>query len=126
MSVLDTIKERGNIRRYLSKPVPRDSLLKIIEAARLAQSAANRQPWQFILASNDETKKKLAAAARNQDLVRGGATVMVCLVNPGESAKVGPFEGFLIDLAIAVENMALTAWISASAVAGLVPSTRAP
>lgn len=110
MSVLDTIKERGSVRRYLAEPVPRESLLKIIEGARLAQSATNRQPWQFVLANNDKTKKKLAAAARNQGFVAEAAAVMVCLANPEESAKVSSFEGFLIDLAIAIENMALTAW----------------
>ena len=55
-------------------------------------------------------KKKLVVAARNQRFVGEAAVVMVCLANPEESAKVGPFEGFLIDLAIAIENMALTAW----------------
>jgi len=110
LSILDVIRERGSIRRYLVKPVPRDELLKILEAARLAQSAANRQPWQFILVTDDAIKKKLAAAARNQSSVREAASVIVCLANPRESAKVGPFEGFLIDLAIAIENMALTAW----------------
>lgn len=36
--------------------------------------------------------------------------VIVCLADPATSARVGPFEGYLIDLAIAIENMALTAW----------------
>lgn len=92
------------------KPVSRDELLKVVEAARLAQSAANRQPWQFVLVTDDVVKKNLAVAARNQRFVGGAAAVMVCLANPEESAKVGPFKGFLIDLAIAIENMALTAW----------------
>ncbi|UCD73656.1 MAG: nitroreductase family protein [Candidatus Bathyarchaeota archaeon] len=110
MSILDTIKERGSIRRYMIKPIPRDELLKVVEAARLAQSAANRQPWQFILVTDDAVKKNLAVAARNQRFVGEAAAVMVCLANPEESARVGPFEGFLIDLAIAIENMTLTGW----------------
>jgi nitroreductase len=94
----------------MTKPVSRDELLEVVEAARLAQSAANRQPWQFIPVTDDAVKKKLAVAARNQRFVGEAAVVLVCLANPEESAKVGPFEGFLIDLAIAIENMALTAW----------------
>jgi nitroreductase len=110
LSVLNTVKNRGSIRKYLTKPVPKDELLKVIEAARLAQSAANRQPWQFILVTDAALKKSLSEAARNQSFVAQATAVIVCLANPAEAARVGPFEGFLIDMAIATENMALTAW----------------
>lgn len=110
LSVLDVIKNRGSIRRYKDRPIPKDKMLKILEAARLAQSAANRQPWQFIVVTNPSMKRKLVYAAGDQSFVGEAAAVVVCLANPEESAKVGSFNGFLIDLAIAIENMALTAW----------------
>lgn len=110
MSVLDVIKARGSIRRYKNKAIPRQVLLNILEAARLAQSAANRQPWQFIVVTNPKIKKELVHVAGNQTFVGESAVVLVCLADPERSASVGPFEGFLIDLAIAIENMALTAW----------------
>lgn len=110
LSVLDVIRERGSVRRYEDRPIPNDELLKILEAAALAQSAANRQPWQFIVVTDPAMKERLVEAARNQSFVSEAAAVIVCLAKPGESAKVGPFDSFLVDLAIAVENMALTAW----------------
>ena len=110
LSVLDVIRERGSVRRYRDKSIPNDELLKILEAAALAQSAANRQPWQFIVVADPAMKERLVEAARTQSFISEAAAVIVCLAKPGESAKVGPFDGFLIDLAIAVENMALTAW----------------
>jgi len=110
MQILDIIKVRGSIRRYKDKPVPTQALLDILEGARLAQSADNRQPWQFIVVTDPAVKKKLVYIAGNQAFVGEAAAVVVCLANPEESASVGPFEGFLIDLAIAIENMALTAW----------------
>lgn len=110
MPVLDVIKTRGSIRTYKDKPIPTQALLSILDGARLAQSAANRQPWQFIVVTDSAVKKKLAKVAGNQAFVGEAAAVMVCLADPEESASVGPFEGFLIDLAIAIENMALTAW----------------
>jgi len=110
LSVLDVIRNRGSIRSYKDKPISRDELLSIMEAARLAQSAANRQPWQFILVTDPETKRRLVGAARNQRSVSEAAAVVVCLADPEISARVGPFSGFLIDLAIATENMVLTAW----------------
>ena len=109
MSVLDVIRNRGSIRRYKAKLIPEDEMATILEAARLAQSAANRQPWQFVAVTDDAMAKRLSIAANNQGFVGRAAAVIVCLANPNESAKVGPFEGFLIDIAIAIENMALTA-----------------
>jgi nitroreductase len=110
LPVLDVIKARGSIRSYKDKPLPKQALLDILEAARMAQSADNRQPWEFIVVTDPATKSKLVHAAGNQSFVGKAAAVLVCLANPEESASVGPFEGFLIDLAIAIENMALTAW----------------
>jgi nitroreductase len=110
LSVLDVIKARGSIRRYKDKPIPKQALLDILEAARMAQSADNRQPWEFIVVADPVMKKKLVPAAGSQAFVGEAAAVLVCLASPEESASVGPFEGFLIDLAIAIENMALTAW----------------
>jgi nitroreductase len=109
-SVLGVIKARGSIRSYEGKPIHKQALLDILEAARMAQSAANRQPWEFIVVTDPAIKKKLIQAAGNQSFVGEAAAVIVCLANPEESASVGPFEGFLIDLAIAIENMVLTAW----------------
>ena len=115
LPVLEIIRERGSIRKYRDKPVPRSDLQKILEAARLAQSAANRQPWQFIVVTNNELRDKLIDAAHwpdrpPQSSVSTAPIVIICLADPEMSRKVGPFDGFLIDLAIAIENMALTAW----------------
>jgi nitroreductase len=110
INILNLIRNRGSIRSYKDKIIPQRELLKIIESARLAQSAANRQPWEFILVTNPAIKGKVAEVANNQSFVGKAAAVIVCLANTEKSAKVGPFEGFLIDLAIAIENMALTSW----------------
>jgi len=110
LSVLDVIKARSSIRRYQDKPIHKQTLSSILEAARLAQSADNRQPWEFIVVTDPVTRKKLVQAAGNQGFVGEAAAVIVCIANPRESSSVGPFEGFTIDLAIAIENMALTAW----------------
>lgn len=115
MTVFDVIRERGSIRRYTSKAIPERDLHTILEAARLAQSAANRQPWEFILVTDPAVKAGLVEAAHwpdrpPQSSVSTAAAVLVCLADPEACRPVGPFSGFLIDLAIAIENMALTAW----------------
>jgi len=115
LTILHIIQKRGSIRKYLEQPIPKSDLKQILEAARLAQSAANRQPWQFIVVTNKETKDQLKEASHwpnrpPQGFVSQAAAVIICLAEPERSRPVGPFEGFLIDLAIAIENMVLTAW----------------
>ena len=46
--VFKIIEQRRSIRKYQDKPVEKEKILKIIDAARLAPSASNGQPWRFI------------------------------------------------------------------------------
>lgn len=110
MSVYDVIKSRGSIRKFKPDPIPQKDLETILDSARLAQSAANRQPWEFIVISDASRKSALVSVAGHQEFVSGAATVVVCLGDPTRSAAVGSYNGLLIDLGIAIENMALTAW----------------
>jgi len=52
MSVLDVIKSRRSIRTFQNKPVSKEDVIEILDAARLAPSGFNRQPWKFIYAQN--------------------------------------------------------------------------
>ena len=110
MSVYETLKNRGSIRRYEARPIPEKELETIVDSARLAQSAANRQPWHFVVVTNEETKHGLVSIAGHQRFVGDAAAIIVCIGDPDAAARVGPFSGFLIDTSIAIENMALTAW----------------
>jgi nitroreductase len=66
MSVLDTIRKRRSVRKYKGDPVPEDVLARVLEAARLAPSAKNIQPWKFIVVRDRATKRKLAKASFEQ------------------------------------------------------------
>lgn len=60
MNFHDLISERESIRSYDSnRKIPEDILRRILDAGRLAPSAANRQPWQFLLVSSEEMLKKV-------------------------------------------------------------------
>ena len=61
-SVLDTIRGRRSVRRYLPKEVPEELVEKVLEAGRWAPSPHGRQPWRFAVITRDETKELLAAA----------------------------------------------------------------
>ena len=53
MELEEVIAQRRSIRKFESKPVEKAKLEKLIEAARLCQSAKNRQPWQFMILDDD-------------------------------------------------------------------------
>lgn len=74
--VLETIRARRSIRRYVEKPVTRATVQEILDAARWAPSAHNRQPWRFAVLESAETKHALATAMGQKlraDLERDGA-----------------------------------------------------
>ncbi len=60
MSFEALTRNRRSIRRYKDAAVPRDRILKLLEAARLAPSASNKQPWHFIVVEDKETIRQLA------------------------------------------------------------------
>jgi len=108
MDVAEAIRTRYSCRNYQDKPVERDKLLAVLEAARSAPSAKNLQDWRFVVATDKQTKKKLAAAANNQTfLENAGAIIVACTVSDHVmrcGQAVGP-----IDVAIALEHMCLQA-----------------
>ncbi|HOX08746.1 MAG TPA: nitroreductase family protein [Planctomycetota bacterium] len=76
MDVLDAIRARRSVRAYRDTPVPDEVLARVLEAARLAPSARNRQEWRFIAVRDEATRRALAEAAKGQTWV---AEAPVCL-----------------------------------------------
>jgi nitroreductase len=74
----DAIEKRRSIRKFKRDSVPEECIMALIEAARLAPSASNTQPWRFKIVSDDETKAKLAEAAYQQSFVAYAPVVLVC------------------------------------------------
>ena len=60
--LLDLIKSRRSIRRYIDESIPRSSILRLLEAATWAPSAHNRQPWRFAVITEPAVKDRLARA----------------------------------------------------------------
>ena len=104
MNVFEAIKARRSIRKYEQTPVPQEKLKKILEAARLAPSAGNRQPWGFVVVRDAERKKALAEAANNQTFLADAALIVAAVGDPEISKKWCEK-----DVMIAVEHLALSA-----------------
>lgn len=61
-NVLDLVRGRRSVRRYLDKDVPQEMIEEVIEAARWAPSPHGRQPWRFAVLTRNESKRRLADA----------------------------------------------------------------
>lgn len=61
-SVLDAVRGRRSVRRYLPKRVPDEAVGRVLEASRWAPSPHGRQPWRFAVVTREETKGRLADA----------------------------------------------------------------
>lgn len=104
VDVFEAIKTRRSIRSYEPTSVPDEKLRIIFEAARLAPSAGNRQPWRFVVVRNAERKKALAEAADNQMFIADASVIVVAIGDPNASKR-----WYAKDVMIAVEHMALAA-----------------
>ena len=62
-SFLKLVEKRRSVRRFQDKPVQRDLLRDCVEAARLAPSAENVEPWRFVIVDDPDAKATLANAA---------------------------------------------------------------
>ncbi|HEX9136494.1 MAG TPA: nitroreductase family protein, partial [Nitrospirota bacterium] len=62
-AVIEAIRKRRSVRAYEAKPVPRDVLNEVLNAANEAPSAMNSQPWRFVVIEDPSAKKKLLNAA---------------------------------------------------------------
>ncbi|MEM2088210.1 MAG: nitroreductase family protein [Thermoproteota archaeon] len=110
MDVFEAIRTRRSIRSYLDKPVEKEKLLRILEAARLAPSAVNRQPWEFIVVTDPKIKEKLKSAYP-RDWFYSAPVIIVACVSPSKAwVRKDGEEYWKVDVAIAMQNLILAAW----------------
>lgn len=123
MTILEIMRRRQSIRKYQATPVPEDVLARVLEAARMAPSGKNLQPWKFIVVKDPGTKAKLAVASVNQRFIAEAPVVVVACGFPDNCyAKMGRYmKSWPVDVAIALEHLILqaaedglgTCWIGA-------------
>jgi nitroreductase len=114
MGILDLIRSRRTIRQFQPVPVPRDVLEKLADAGRLAPSAANLQPLEFIVVDEEEGKKRIFSCLKwaayiapegNPKPGHEPTAYIVVLVNTQVREK-----SYEYDIGAAVENIILAAW----------------
>ena len=88
MEVFDAVRTMLAVRDYREQRVPGEILHRVLEAGRLTASAANKQPWHFVVVQEPETLQQLGEAMpRNAPYVAGAPLAIVVVVERHLSLK---------------------------------------
>jgi nitroreductase len=119
MTFIDLVKQRESVRQFLDKPVSREIIDRCIEAARLAPSACNSQPWKFVVVDHPELRSEIAQttwskmALFNKFVQNAPVLVVITVEKSGLAAQIGGFlkdkPYYLFDIGIAAEHFCLQA-----------------
>lgn len=111
MDFYEVIKTRRSVRSYSSKPISDEVLKKVLNAARIAPSGNNRQPWKFIIIKDTERKKKIAELCDEQYFIAEAPVVIVACgknIHYNRGRWMGDYS-MIVDVSIAVDHLTLAA-----------------
>jgi nitroreductase len=113
------VQKRRSIRKYIDRPVEREKIMKCIEAARLAPSAENAQPWRFVVLDDPALRERVGKEAFSgiyfpTKFALNAPVLVVVLAKLGLladriAAHLQKCQFYLIDIGCAVEHFALQA-----------------
>lgn len=119
MDFLDLAAKRCSVRRYLGRAVEREKIERCLDAARLAPSACNSQPWKFVVIDEPQLRDKVAkltfgpVLSFNHFSMTAPVLVLLIAERPKIIAKIGgklKQKNFTqMDIAIAAEHFCLAA-----------------
>ncbi|MFW9953736.1 MAG: nitroreductase family protein [Candidatus Thorarchaeota archaeon] len=106
----EVVQKRRSIRKYKDIEIPDEDITRMIEAAQLAPSTNNTQPWQFLVIKEPETIKLLSEVAGRQRFISDAKAVIMALANRGASCCPGNASMWYVqDTMIAAEHVVLAA-----------------
>lgn len=119
MNFSELINKRQSARKYDSKPIENEKIELCIEAARIAPSACNAQPWKFIVVDEPQLKEKIARttfstiAPFNKFALEAPVIIAIVMEKPSLLSQIGgrikDKDFYLIDIGIAAEHFCLQA-----------------
>lgn len=101
--VFEVVRTVLTVREYEDKALPDDVVRRIAEAARLTASAANFQPWRFVVVRERESIQKLGSLLRTGRYTAGAAAAVIVAYDKKSQYAVS-------DCSRAVQSMIVTAW----------------
>lgn len=103
------ISSRRSIRKYKSAPVEEEKLNRILEAARLAPSARNLQPWHFIVIRDGKIKNRLQSVYNKEWFYTAPVIICACGEHAVSWTRKDGRNYQDVDLAIAFDHLVLAA-----------------
>lgn len=103
MNIIEAIKTRRSVRKYLKKEIPNEILMDILDCARLAPSAHNRQSWRFVVVTDEDIKAKLTEITKYGKFIKDAYAVIAVFCDKTSTYAVE-------DGAAATENIILSSW----------------
>jgi nitroreductase len=111
---VDVIKSRRSVRNFLPDPIPNDILTEILEAGRDAPSYQNRQCWRFVVINEPEKIRNFASntgiVGKINYFIKDAPLIIIACADPRHSGTMNKQDYYLVDTAIAFQQMMLTAW----------------
>jgi nitroreductase len=101
MDAIEVLKTRRSVRAYTRAPVPRKIIEDIVDCGRLAPTANNVQPWEFVVITDPELLRRIAVITEYGKFI---ADAPVCVVVLSRDTKY-----YLEDGSAATENILLAA-----------------
>lgn len=111
MDFYEVVRTRRSIRSYKPDLIPDDVLNRILDAARIAPSGSNRQPWRFIVVKDEDLKRRLAPACGNQVFIAEAPVIIVACgydIGWNRGGYMGSMS-MLVDVSIAFTHLILAA-----------------
>ena len=109
MTFLELVKKRYSVRAYKPDPVENDKLQKVLEATRLAPTAANRQPFQLIIIHSAGREEELSRIYPRPWFVQAPIIICVCGVIETAGSRSDGRSYCDVDVAIAIDHLILAA-----------------
>lgn len=103
------VNNRFSCRKYSSEPVSRETILDIVNTARLAPSACNKQPWKFVIADTPELHDAVAEAYDRNWIKFAPVYIVACGIHDEAWHRTDGKDHTDVDVSIAVEHMCLAA-----------------
>jgi nitroreductase len=106
MSLLDMILSRRSIRSYENKEIPQEILHQVLEAGRQAPSAANRQPFRFVVVTDSEAKDEFSKSLFGKHIKNAPVVIVGC----ADEKSILTGKWAVVDTTIALQNIVIAAW----------------
>lgn len=103
------VGRRYSCRDYASTPVEKSTLLNVLEAAHMAPSACNKQPWKFLIVTNADRREDVCKCY-SRDWIHTAPAFIICLGNhPAAWHRADNKDHTDVDISIATEHICLAA-----------------